>query len=412
MADMMQVLISYQIQMSLALLIWVLVRVFTLPHTLDTVDWLFRVFGSSRESFSDRHPAIVSKWTGLKNSVLAEAADSFMIDFHESQCFLLLGIWFTILVALRYRLRLVATDWQSLLVNRTIFFEVGMTGFFPVILVLSMIARQKTKSAYNVFLSALTILLIPITRYSRLGAEDSTAEGVYRSFRDAVAVDECGGQAAMRAFCIDREDELVTYHWRARHRVAVWTLFSLSVVCVGRMLSQFSLVKRLFRSFKSESEEPKTRQSMGIFSYIGWLIGKTVVFATEFVPLAYIFMTLAKAELTPLFGWDLVDGDWGIGQLLALLVWLPPVLKFTVLLIRKYFCRQSDQRRLTLLGGIPGGTEDRYSQNYKLVKKSELKSSPPSTIKADSTLPSDVGLGTEYVPLDYTHGYSATSIKG
>ncbi|RSL78204.1 hypothetical protein CEP51_008412 [Fusarium floridanum] len=306
------VLIAYLLQMGMALYVWAFIR---LPKVLQIIE----VLGPTSQR--------------LEQSNLAHATSTFLVEFHEAQCFFVTSIEIALLYA---RSRIDAsgsTNWASLFQFIALIEIVACAGAWTILLTQISLRRARLDSTYYLTLSTTALALAFATGAT---TDYPSMDEVYVFFKRHNHVPQCGNNISLRTFCLT-SDHLT------KPRSLKSGYFTFALIGILWYEKVFELVRNgtWFRK--------KHRH------YLEKLHVPTVIvvmfsFAAEIATIVLLFLNLT--DLIKLRR-ELDLGEWGVGQVIAVLVWAPVISKYLYL----------------IMFGIEKGFLYRLSRAFMVVKR-------------------------------------------
>ena len=260
-----------------------------------------------------------------------------LVDFHKSQCYFASTIQITALVlASQSQIYLSkGLDHSPLggvgrilsakdMFNGSFLVALAITGFLPVAVTLSCIARHGRLSWYLINLSAITMALATgtlawswrlrepgIGLFQRwFGSTDNRSLAPNTSYQNLLHL--CGSQEILRNY----------YEIVAKVSSAVWVVWTYCVLwlllCLFQKLHQRGLRKswpNRFQTFLGYFDAAAPNRTYTIWTRVSTLIW-ALCFAVQF----YLFSIYIQASVIP--------SNWSFGQIIAITIWIPSIFEY------------------------------------------------------------------------------------
>ncbi|EEU46703.1 uncharacterized protein NECHADRAFT_77342 [Fusarium vanettenii 77-13-4] len=347
------VVISYIFQTAMAVYVWAFI---SLPNYLDVLNTLrstpYPPLNWGR-LFDSWPPILRSLWKNL-----VHATSTFLVEFHEAQCFLVISIEIALLYAKSRALTSESANWVNLSQFRTLVQLVGSTGAWSVALTQTSLRRARLNPFYNRTLSTVSLVLAIETVAK---TTDPTTDEAYRLFKGLNSISECGGNTSLRSFCAPAQEFYglilppTTIYVSAISIITTWSFILISA------LTKMAWVAQMHRRLRQRSTYTL---AMGFLAHL-----EHFMFAAfDVIMVFFLYACLISLRiLQKRVGAD----EWGVGQVIAVLIWAPVLSKYLYLIIF----------------GVERGFLYRLSRSFMVVKR-------PSETENDGegdTAPGDQG---------------------
>ena len=251
-----------------------------------------------------------------------------LVEFHKTQCFFMFAVQVSALASMKARL-FGATSLQQLQNNYCVITVLAFGGFVPITFILFELRMLHQKSWYMLLLSSLSVAMSAATYFTasnfELSAKDISTQGT--------TYNGCG-LANPTSFCLTNGCEIYGSH----HGLGQVGAFILSLlVILGLFLEHCHVerwpgVKNIWRSFSSRFG--KTGKDIA-FGCVGFLIVVFhFVFFGEYLQDLSVFarFSIGNVRYKNYGAVEIFNSfDWSFGQIVALVVWLPPICEYIVL---------------------------------------------------------------------------------
>lgn len=269
-----------------------------------------------------------------------------LIDFHEAQCFFLIAVQIAVMFATTQGHRFHAGSTMfSLDQNRRSAYELARLGMYLVCLVQITLRRLKVDSTYTLLLSTLVTGLATATIAS--GLSRALMKDTLASLQEHNAVEECGAYGSLRFQCVGETvgDEADTYSSTTEQlQTSVSSYISLALVWgikMSREVAKRGIGRRIEAShvwFRSASCHRtliylRALVDVGMLALEIWLALSTAIAAA--ILLGSMNDSVASSSQDGVSDNHGSRGSWNTGQVLAVLVWAPVLLRYAYTLIRK-----------------------------------------------------------------------------
>ncbi|KAF5694498.1 hypothetical protein FDENT_1110 [Fusarium denticulatum] len=298
-----------------------------------TTSWI-RTFGRMSSSFQKDSVfrETCQRWqTTLSETRFAKAESSAMLDFQESQALFAATISITAIITFDGENRAGLANMLTLfswMFNHRILQGLITTGIFPVLMAQLVMHRAGERRFYTLFFVVLSwILMTIITEF-----QDFNADAFEEHLKQVSTVDACGGNPGPMSFCQGIKEKNsydffnVTMacrfftHIIASCLIIDWALHFAKTRMEGDKI-KYTQIGGDSRTILSFAETKGAKLSLGVF----WA-------AIELLTVIMIFIGLREmVELLDMHSSN--DGlpTWGFGQLVAVAIWSPVMIKFVCL---------------------------------------------------------------------------------
>jgi hypothetical protein len=342
-----QVIISYIMQSFLAVISWLLIRLLTVSSTIDYPVKFFGKGGLEYAGFLQSHK-IRRYLLALEDSNFTHATASLIADFHEAQCFFIFATSIAVLFANRQTATFNgAENWASLELSKQLIASIGPIGVLCVMLTQITLHRLNMNSMFSLVCS-FTVL---ITAVSSVPDTELSASIVREMFEDQDeddknGVPECGGRPSLRVFCPPDLD--MTRFENSGLTLLVWLIVLIPFVVAKARPAAVALWEIWYpRKLAEDNDIDYHHKRRSVLRWLERIIDSNslrlaVEMCIELVLMAaQIFLAYSiisnllflKGTLKFVIG----NTSWNIGQVIALLVWVPVVVKY----IYTLFCKSS-----------------------------------------------------------------------
>ncbi|CAF3531757.1 unnamed protein product [Fusarium graminearum] len=319
------ILITYITQTAMAVFAWAFFLVLAVS---DSIQNSTSILGCVFRKKNMDHRSSVLGFLGRTN--IAHATSTFLAELHEAQCFFVAAIEIALINAnSRPAIFTGADNWQSLLWNRdSIRFLAGM-GVWPIILAQISLRRAQLDSMYYLLLSTIAVILAGVAADT---ASKPDPDNVYRMFADLNNLEECGGNPSLRTFCVEERSSMYWFVFPADSIYAFIALLAIIwwIKLWNVIVSSSWFIQRQ-KPLSNEQHEDWER-----LKRISFKFSLVLIHAAEAGALACICLGLLGIR-RPLL--DLLlrgeSGTWSVGQLVAVLIWVPVISKYAHLVIQE-----------------------------------------------------------------------------
>ena len=298
------------------------------------------------------------QWT--KSSRLRPAHVTSLIEFQRAQAYFMIAVQIACLIALHYPGQLESTSWQQLHNNISLLFDLALGGSGPVVLALLSLKSIESRGTYTLLLSTCSVAL-------------SIATGVFSMTRhidpdlhinyQGVGVPACGLRTAPIKYCYSQNSYGWIYMPRSKD-LAILLPFSLvqlgliveKVWCTvwlcrhrdlsaiarkGYRIRYFALPDSIDQTTDRDQRMNARRRNNPAPAIQGQAArGRLEILKPwhyQFIqvvlcfPMYYIFSQYQALVSNDLEG----SGNWSLGQVMSVTVWIPVLLEYFWMLICK-----------------------------------------------------------------------------
>ncbi|KAG5814274.1 hypothetical protein H9Q74_002885 [Fusarium xylarioides] len=318
---------AYVIQLVLALFLGLCFKL--------TTSWI-RTFGRISSPFQKDSVfrGTCQRWqTTLSETRFAKAASSAMLDFQESQALFATTISITAIITFDGGNRAGLANMLTLfswMFNHRILQGLITAGMYSVLIAQLVMHRAGERRFYTLFFVVLSwILMTVITEF-----QDFNADAFEEHLKQVSTVDACGGNPGPMSFCqgIKEKNSYDFFNITLACRFAIHAIVSCLIIdwavhfVKTRMMGdkiKYTQIGGDSRTIFSFAETKGAKLSLGVF----WA-------AIEILTIIMIFIGLREMiELLDMHSADDGLSTWGFGQLVAVAIWFPVMIKFICLSI-------------------------------------------------------------------------------
>lgn len=277
---------------------------------------------------------IVKRFLG--ESKLIHATLSLLVDFQEAQCFFVAAISVASILADRHYLDFyIAPNLPSLVMNRLFVITLGNVGALQITLTQISLYRADMDSLYSLIISTITLLLAGFSASSTRGMGDK--EGL---FENPPRLDACGGNPSIRRMCDPTSDFA---HWELNERGICFYLIVWGILWFSKG-SHYTGWPTWFESRRNSATwNGQARWQRITMSGINLVTHtfKIILFLAELSLPPQICIGVSQIRgidndhehNASEEGTD--SGAWSFGQVSAVLIWLPVLVKYLYILLCK-----------------------------------------------------------------------------
>jgi hypothetical protein len=323
---------------------WCMVRLATARKALNSLRSPFFRLRHKSKPFNF-HPQIETIFDFIETRKLTQSTIAFLVDLQEAQCFFIIAAQIAILYALPQTPTFNGIeDWDTLFVNHVFIRYLASVGPLPIVVAQTSLRLVSLDSVYTLFLSTLAVVLS--TAASNLSFPD--VEKVYDMFRDHNQLEECGGNPSLTTFCVTHDaTDVVGSAYGALGQDLFFSLkyITITIICVLWVCKGYSAsihadtsteagrswFQRQYRSAYADYFEKHEKSLACVIRVFSYLVTVFLV-AAELLLVTYICSSLAFLNSVLSLPKMTV---WNIGQIIAVLVWAPVLLKY----IYTTFCK-------------------------------------------------------------------------
>lgn len=263
-----------------------------------------------------------------------------MVELGEAQCFYVI----TLAIAVIYSdsqgaIFNGAENFPSIIKNQSVTLFVVYMASLPMITVQLSLRYVSMDSVYTLFFTTLATALAGVA--VTLKEKDISTDQARRMFMQDRALEECGGNPSLRALC-DRTD--ATSLRISRPSSDIWTALGVLAClwCLKLLQGRFSKIERLCSgalTTNGKSERSASAKALLFIRVLVWLcpqLCSAVLLAAHLFFVCLTFVNLARISGEMKSSYD--DGylPWNLGQVVAMLVWVPMLAKYTYAILCKF----------------------------------------------------------------------------
>lgn len=317
-----QVLASYIQQLAIVLLSWTFLRI---PQMCLAIRKRCSGPAAGHMFTSPKKKPLWTKVAALSEHSATSATINTLKDFQEAQIFFSITLNVATIVALyKSETRLMAPTIAELVANRFLFKAIGAIGSYPVVLNLCILHNSGRILDHFILIASACCVFFATVTWSLAIATTLESNQLQR---DEYRFGACGDENPMR-YCFGNlaVDKTIEW-WTERWSLTVFAQVFLSAPAIAvPILVLAGLVVKKMTSLRTRSmcQEANVRSTpygvldrvLGIFLTIAelWLLLSTVMLL-----LAVSFLMVPVSHRQP---------HWQIGQILAVAVWLPVLMKW------------------------------------------------------------------------------------
>ncbi|RSM05202.1 hypothetical protein CEP52_006401 [Fusarium oligoseptatum] len=303
------VIISYFIQMGMALYAWAFIM---LPKTMNAMAALAHFLGRILHSFGFKRRIIANRPSlskRLEQTNLTHATSTFLVEFHEAQCFFVISIEIALLYSASRVSFTGVTTRAALVLFSHLLSIIACLGAWPILLTQASLRRARLDSFYYLTLSTAAMLLALWASLEVVYPDfDETRELLagQNMISECVSIMDVSPPGMRHVFLL-----LISLFWVPK----LWELMSAKITWLRKKLKPSTKQRRKGTVWKRTVH-----------------IGIAVVFflATDGIAMTFIIFSLYDLRNLRL---ELDLGEWSVGQVIAVLVWAPVISKYLYLII-------------------------------------------------------------------------------
>lgn len=288
-------------------------------------------------TLSSLFPHAARRLHRIQDSNFMHATAAFLTEFHEAQCFFIFATSIALIYAQKQKAGFNGADnWQSLVDNQELVGNLGLSGAAPIILTQLTLDRLGMNSVYSLTCSTLSLVVagVVLTQLREFGADR-----VHEMFSKTEGIDECGGYPSLRTFCVARSSAPDPTTASAA-KIFPWLalLFVLWCVKIASMAARArgtypgrARKQRLEEVFALSRRATATEWAKDIVPRVvklAVLVAHGVIVALLYSNLDFIAMSRAHSGDE--------DGGWNVGQIIAMLIWVPVLAKYLYTVLCKF----------------------------------------------------------------------------
>lgn len=360
-----------------------------------TIDTVLRPFNNSDRAKPPQRsvssiPPLAKFFGRLESSNFFHATNCFAVEFAEAQCFYAIAILVAIIYSDTQGAKFNgAANYDSVDLNQEIAHFIAFCASIPILIIQLCLFRMSMDSTYSLVFStaALVLSVVPATSEWGMPPPDT----VRNMFSKDKGLHECGGTPSLRASCSAFTERLHDTTYKIAKATAIYAsgVWACVLMLVALWYLKF-LHRHLARSARSTYHLLMTKaEKHGTFWIKALLILKHVLLAARVVARMLVLFShslllflllcsfrIIMEEVTESSNAD-ADRPWNLGQVIALLAWIPVLAKYIYMLLCKYlllpFCC-----RLLITCVFPVGLESgfmiRLSKAFAIIRRSEKSS--------------------------------------
>ncbi|KAM6534623.1 hypothetical protein FALCPG4_004250 [Fusarium falciforme] len=363
------VVISYIFQAAMAVYVWAFIALPSSRYVPSALKRTFSTLWFKIRSFTGPFPALRSLWLNL-----IYATSTFLVEFHEAQCFLVASIEIALLYAKSRSLPSESANWGNLDQFRNLIQLVGATGAWSVILTQTSLRRARLNSVYNLALSTVALVLATAAVSK---TTDLTADEAYRLFKGLNHISECGGNTSLRSFCAQHGRYILSPLPPGYIYLCVVSVITTWLYMFVDLVPKMAWADQMYRRL-APRQRRTYRKMMGVLDSLDYLL---FLGFDGFIIGSLLNSLMSLGALQRRVGAD----EWGIGQVIAVLIWAPVLSKYLYLIIF----------------GMEKGFLYRLSHAFMVVKR------PSETKKHDEDIATGDTPDSDNVPLALAHRHTA-----
>lgn len=259
-----------------------------------------------------------------------------LVEFQKTQVFFMLTVEVAVIIALYNAAYVSASSWDQLWTNLGFMQAVGFNGVDPIVFGILLLRKGGKSSWYLCLLSLSCVLLSSITIFKSYGTSVKKEQITHKISGLAACFDEDPSQ-----YCLASAYEAALYAEITASSVALWAVSPIIMLVIqadklasyqstpgiSRLLRAFNAAdQRLRRMFGSRMHRGLVRSSVTIVSLFAeiWLVWRLCS------GIKYYFAILASTTSTS------AGSIWPLGQIIAVAVWVPVIIEYLYLLLRKF----------------------------------------------------------------------------
>ncbi|UPK96146.1 hypothetical protein LCI18_007081 [Fusarium solani-melongenae] len=370
------VLILYFIQMGKALYAWAYI---VLPKIFNAMAAFTRFLGRILHSFGFKRGIIANRHSiskRLEKTNLAHATSTFLVEFHEAQCFFVISIEIALLYSGSRASSSGSTNRVALLLFSNLLSIFACVGAWPILLTQASLRRSHLDSFYYLTLSTVAMALAFATSHKAVYPDIDES---HKLFAGQNMISECGNNTSLRSFCLTSGDTSIESIMLLSASGIRYLFLLISLFWFPKLLELSAKITWLHKKPKPATEQQRKATCLAR----GVLVGIAIIFflATDGIAMAFIVYSLYDLHNIRL---ELDLGDWGVGQVIAVLVWAPVTSKYLYL----------------IMFGVEKGFVYRLSRAFMVVKRPIGIESDDEEYTAPVPKPGVEPDGTPLMPVD------------
>lgn len=313
--------ISYIFQAALAVYVWVFISLPKAKASLASLlEYVFPHLSFKMRCSIHPWPIFQRFW-----ATLVYATSTFLVEFHEAQCFFVTSIEIALLYAKSRPLPGGSENLETLYQFRDLIRLVGSTGALSVIISQTCLYRARLNSVYYAVLSTITLALAIATVTTSVGPSDDKAHELFGGLN---SISECGGNASLRSYCLQSSGRVSNSSGSAPIYLCVAAIVIIWLFVLVEVLPTPTWVDQMYQRLTRRQRAMYT----GAVDFITDLIKITFIFLDIFVIVFLSFSLVSLRSLQKKVGGD----EWGVGQVIAVLIWAPVLSKYFYLILCEF----------------------------------------------------------------------------
>ena len=310
------------------------------------VIWFKSGMKHTRGKFTDLFPRSQGLLRRVEKSNAVQSTVTMLIDFQEAQCFFLIAVQIAVIFATHQGFRFHAGSTMfSPDQNRSSAYELATLGMYLVCLVQITLRRLRVDSTYSLLLSTLVTGLATATLAN--GLSRALMKDTLASLQEHNAVEECGAYGSLRFQCVGEtvDGAADTYSSTGEQlQTSLSSYISLALVW-GIKLSREVARRGIGRRIRSSHAWFRSAGCHRTLIYLRALVDVGMLALEIWLTLSIaITASILFGSMTDSVASGSQDGisdnpgtrdSWNTGQILAVLVWAPVLLRYAYALIRE-----------------------------------------------------------------------------
>lgn len=300
--------------------------------------YVLRLRRARNYTLSSLFPQAARRLHRIQDSDFMHATAAFLTEFHEAQCFFIFATSIALIYAQKQKAKFNGADnWQSLVDNQELVSILALSGAAPIILTQLTLDRLRMNSVYSLTCSTLSVMMAGVV-LTQLREFD--VDRVHQMFSKTEGLDECGGHPSLRTFCVSTTSSRRDPTTASAKKIFPWLALVIALWCVkiasmrskaqgtypGRARKQ-----RLEQVFALSRRATATEWAKDIVPRVvklGVLVAHGIIVALLYNNLGLIVMSFGDSGDE--------DGGWNVGQIIAMLIWVPVLAKYLYTVLCKF----------------------------------------------------------------------------
>lgn len=345
-----QIYMSLLLQTIMSSYVWIMSLCFIVRNIINSTVRIIRIplrckITAARRPFVSSSPRLSDFITRIEKANFLHATNSFMVDFAEAQFFYVIAIAVAVIYAdSQGAIFNGADNYPSVVLNQSITGFIIYSAYQPIIIVQLSIHRVSMDSIYTLVFSTTALVLAAVA--ATLTEAPPSIERFRAMFSKDRGLAECGGHPSLRAMCAPTTDPS-----RGLLGVSLAAPSYFAWVCVGVLVYLWYLKLLRRRSYKwaqssFDSVLARARRTDGFWAKALPILKKCLsVVRAAFKLLLFVFQI--RLAISTVYSFNIIinevkgfsdtdyDRHWNLGQVVALLAWVPVISKYTYTLICK-----------------------------------------------------------------------------